>query len=218
MATAEQILAIAAGEIGAHDGAGKRNKYGAWFGLDGVAWCMEFVQWVYAQAGSPLPCRTASCGALLNWYRARQSECVVREPTPGCIVIFDFPGTRYRTDHTGIFVAATDTTITTIDGNTGGADDANGGWVRRRTRDLGYANPVYIRPRELTAPALDEQKEDEIMRYQTLDEIRNGAAYAAPTVEKLMEKGVLKGKDTGLDVSEDMLRLLVWIDRAGLLA
>jgi len=181
--------------------------------MDGVAWCMEFVQWVYAQAGAPLPYKTASCGSLLDWYRKHRPECIVRSPIPGCIVIFDFPGTRYATDHTGIFVEKSATHITTIDGNTSGGSDANGGWVERRTRSLGYAGATYIKPRELVSGG---EEDETVKRYQTLEEIRKDAPWAYPTIRKLVEAKALGGNGQGLDLSEDMLREFVVNDRMGL--
>lgn len=149
MPTGKEILAAAVREIGYHEGKNKQNKFGEWYGMNGVAWCMEFVQWVYHQCGADLPLKTASCGGLLGWYKRNQPECVTKEPVPGCIVIFDWPKTKYDTDHTGIFVSKSGTKITTIDGNTANGNDSNGGWVQQRTRALSYANPVYIIPREL---------------------------------------------------------------------
>ena len=55
MATSEEILAIAAREVGYREGQNKENKYGAWYGLNNVDWCMIWVQWVYHQAGADLP-------------------------------------------------------------------------------------------------------------------------------------------------------------------
>lgn len=219
MSRAEELMSIAAREIGYHERSGKRNKYGEWYGMDGVAWCMEFVQWCYHAAGAPLPYKTASCGALLDWYRVHDPDCVTREPVPGSIVIFDFPNTRYATDHTGLYVSRTADTLTTIDGNTSGTNQSNGGWVQQKTRSLGYANPTYITPRALWEPAAEPaEKEDEenVERYQTLDEIRAAADYAAATVEKLLQKDILRGTETGLNLNDDMLRLLVINDRAGL--
>ena len=149
MVTAEEIIAVASREIGYHESSGKHNKYGEWYGMDGVAWCMEFVQWVYHNAGMDLPYKTASCGELLRWYKAHQPDCITTDPIPGCIVIFDFPGTAYSTDHTGLFVRSNSMKITTIDGNTSNGNDANGGWVQQRARNLSYANPTYIKPRGL---------------------------------------------------------------------
>jgi len=168
-ATSEEILAIAAEEIGYHEEPGKRNKYGKWFGKDGVPWCMEFVQWVYAQTGAPLPYKTASCGELLRWYQKNQPDCIAKTPIPGCVVIFDWPGTRYDTDHTGIFEGMGKLTITTIDGNTSNESEGNGGWVERRTRKLSYANPVFIVPREL---------EDDMDINKFIEEITPAQVYA----------------------------------------
>ena len=178
---------------------------------------MMFVQWVYHEAGADLPFRTASCGALLRWYREHQPECVTDDPVPGCVVIFDFPGGA-PTDHTGIYIGRTNTKITTIDGNTGSNSDASGGWVQQKTRTLDYANPTYIIPREL-------KEEKRMDRYDNMAEIRAALPWAAETAEKLIRAGALTGKSgwydgdgnpTGLDLSEDMLRLLVINDRMGL--
>lgn len=60
-----------------------------------------------------------------------------------------------------------------------------------------------------------KEGENDMVRYNTIDEIRVGAPWAAPTVEKLLNKDILTGGDKGLDLSADMLRLLVLNDRAG---
>lgn len=206
--TANEIFAVALREIGYHEGRNKDNKYGRWYGLNNAPWCMEFVQWVYAEAGEALPVRTPSCGALLNWYKTNQPECITDEPVEGCIVIFDFPGGA-ATDHTGIFVSRTDATVTTIDGNTSGVNDDNGGWVAQKTRTLSYARPYYVVPRCL------KKGTEETERFDTLAEIRKKAPWAAETVEKLVSRGALNGTGTGLDLSMDMIRLLVIVDRAG---
>lgn len=68
-----------------------------------------------------------------------------------------------------------------------------------------------------------EEKEDNEMRYAKLADLKAdkyNAPYYLPTVEKLMEKGILQGKggegdDTIIDLGEDAVRLLVILDRAG---
>lgn len=231
MATGNDILAIAAKEIGYHEGTNKNNKFGKWYGLNNAAWCMIFCQWVYAQAGSKLPFRTASCSALLNWYKENQPECVVETPTPGCLVIFDLPNTAYKTDHVGLFESFSGHYITTIDGNTSSQNDANGGYVNRRIRNKKYVY-AYIRPREITRTVVTAsavsvkteapkqeiriEEDEDVKRYQTLEEIKKEASWAAPTVEKLVSKKALAGDGKGLDLSYDMLRMLVIHDRLGL--
>lgn len=216
MTRGEAVLAAAARDIGYHEGTNKHNKYGEWYGLDGVPWCMEAVQYWYHEAEFDLPYKTASCGELLRWYQANQPECITDKPACGCIVIFDFPGTKYSTDHTGLFVRLEDGFISTVDGNTSAGNNSNGGWVQQRTRRLNYANPTYIVPRGL---------EEEIMkRYDSIAEISDGAPWATETVAKLIDKGYINGRSgvrdeqgrpADLDLSEDMLRLLVVNDRAG---
>lgn len=56
-------------------------------------------------------------------------------------------------------------------------------------------------------------EEEEVKRYNTLEEIPE---WAQATVGKLINKDMLLGGDSGLGLSEDMLRLLVINDRAGL--
>ena len=227
MATGEEILRLAATQVGYHEDKDGRNKYGAWYAStfgppqpmwNGLPWCMEFVQWVYAQAGSPLPYKTASCGDLLWWYRQHDPACVVKNPVPGCIVIFDFPNTAYSTDHTGLFVKVENGEITTIDGNTSNTSDASGGWVQQRTRKLSYANPTYIVPRELNGKEPEQMDEP---RYNTIKEISDACPWATETVAKLIKHGTIRGygvKDSqgrpaDMDLSEDMLRVLVYNDR-----
>ena len=66
-------------------------------------------------------------------------------------------------------------------------------------------------------------KEEQEMRYETLGQLRKDpkAPDYLPTIEKLIGKGVLLGKggqgdDRILDLSEDAVRILVFLDRAGL--
>lgn len=133
-----------------------RVKYNKWYygkDVSGSAypWCMAFVQWVFAQASRPLPFRTASCGALLRWYKEHDRECIVKEPKPGDIVIYDLPDQPAATDHCGILEQRIGDYVTTIDGNTGGD-----GAVMRRTRPEKYVH-AYIRPRvPAPAPELSE--------------------------------------------------------------
>lgn len=57
----------------------------------------------------------------------------------------------------------------------------------------------------------DEQEEDEV-RYNTVKEC---PSWAQKTIQKLVDKGYLSGNGEGLDLSHDMVRLLVILDRSG---
>lgn len=138
------VLKIAAGQLGTTESpaGSNRTKYGKWMGLDGQPWCMSFVQWCFDQAGTPLPYKTGSCSALLNWYRAHRPESVfVSGPQPGDIAIFTF-------GHTGIVEKALPNAVQCIEGNTSpgaaGSQD-NGGGVYRRQRNMALVRAL-IRP------------------------------------------------------------------------
>ena len=225
MITGEDVLAAAAREVGYHQRDDGHNKFGAWFGMDKQPWCVMFAAaWCYAEAGiiGDVVGRRFdegglySCSQTLNWYKAHDPDCITKNPIPGSLVIFDWPGTQYATDHMGLYVSSTRSTITTIDGNTGAGSDADG-WVQQKTRMLSYANPIYITPRELT-----EGKD--VDRYNAIQEVSDACPWATETVAKLIEHGTIRGggvKDSqgrpaDMNLSEDMLRVLVWNDREGL--
>ena len=52
------------------------------------------------------------------------------------------------------------------------------------------------------------------MVYNYIDD--NMPEWARPTIQKLVDKGILKGGDDGLNLTEDLMRILVINDRAGL--
>ena len=58
-----------------------------------------------------------------------------------------------------------------------------------------------------------ENEEEQEMRLNTIEELPD---WAVPTIEKLIGRGHLRGTGNNLDLSLDMLRLLVINDRAGL--
>lgn len=60
----------------------------------------------------------------------------------------------------------------------------------------------------------EEDEEDMAVRYNTISEC---PSWAQDTVKKLVSKGYLSGDSKGLDLSADMVRLLVILDRAGAL-
>ena len=212
---ARDVLNIACGQLGVTESpaGSNRTKYGKWMGLDGQPWCMSFVQWCFHQAGTPLPHKTGSCSALLNWYKANRPACVVKDPQPRDIIIYNF-------GHTGILESAGTATVTAIEGNTSpghSGSQENGGGVFRRTRSKTLVR-AYIRP-------FTEKKEEKAVaaekRYNTLAEC---PAWAQDTVRKLIRHGSLgdgTGKTDGqglpadLNLSADMLRVLVTMDREG---
>ena len=195
MATVSELLELARRQIGVKECPPNSNnvRYNTWYygrEVSGAAypWCMVFVQWVFNQAGVKLPVRTASCGALMR--AAQAAGCwVTKGYQPGDVVIYDFPGGA-ATDHCGI--------VESVDGTTYLLDDQLQR-ARKFSQIVGAVRPTY-------------DKEVEEVRYNTVEECPD---WARETVQKLIDKGYLGGNGQGLDLSHDMVRVLVIQDRAG---
>ncbi|MBR1897231.1 MAG: C39 family peptidase [Pyramidobacter sp.] len=69
---------------------------------------------------------------------------------------------------------------------------------------------------QVDAREYNREDEDDMKRYQTLDEIKKEAPWAHDTIQKLCAARALSGDGTGLDLSYDMLRQFVANDRMGL--
>ena len=214
--TGAELAALAAEELGVAESPPGSNqvKYNDWYYGRRVSggsypWCVVFVQWVFDRAGAALPARTASCGALMR--AAQTAGCWVTEDyRPGDVAIYDFPGGA-ATDHCGIVESVTDSGVIAIEGNTGAGSDADGGQVQRRTRPLSCV---------VGAVRGTFEEEEDMERFNTVEACPQ---WAQDTVKKLVDRGYLtgsgakdsQGRPADLDLSRDMLRLLVIQDRAG---
>jgi peptidoglycan hydrolase-like protein with peptidoglycan-binding domain len=127
-----------------------KNKFGKWFGVDGVAWCNIFVSYcfhdgaqyticegfkgagVYAKGCTYVPTTEAWLHATGMW-KGRT------EPLPGDIAIYNWHGGL--PDHIGIVEEYLGGgKFNAIEGNTGIGNDANGGEVMRRLRYFSDVN------------------------------------------------------------------------------
>ena len=148
MATAADVLAVAVREIGTVEQSGNRQKYGKAYGMDGVYWCMQFVWWCFQQADKTLFMdggKTASCGELMRWAQAH-GQWVTTGYRPGDVLIYDFPGTAYKTDHCGICESVSGKYVTAIEGNTSSGisgSQANGDGVYRKRRPKAHIVGAY---------------------------------------------------------------------------
>ena len=219
--TGRDVALLAATQVGISESPPNSNnvRYNTWYYGREVSggsypWCMVFVQWVFAQLGVALPQRTASCGALM---RAAQmsGQWVTANYRPGDVVIYDFPGGA-ATDHCGIVESVTGSGVVAIEGNTGTASDADGGQVQRRNRAFSVIVGA-VRARDLMEEVTEEMEE----RFNT---VAGCPSWAQATVDKLAALGYLtgnsgkvddQGRPADLDLSRDMLRILVICDRAG---
>ena len=178
--TASDLIRIAEHELGylekksnsqlevktANAGSANYTKYGAWYGMDGQAWCAMFVSWCFAElAGGKAGAKKMLCGGLYasctTMYNAfKKAGRVHSEPQPGDIIVFNQKAGSTTMSHTGIVTKITGGRVYTIEGNTGSASGvvANGGGVAAKSYSLsynrigGYLRPYYAAEPKSTAP------------------------------------------------------------------
>ena len=151
MILAEKIIETALAEIGVKESPANSNrqKYGKDYGVNGTAWCCQFVWWVFKHAGATAffygGKKTAYCPTLMQYYKDK-GQLVKKNFEPGDIIFFDFNGNG-QPDHVGIVERVVGNKVYTIEGNTSVGNDTNGGQVMRRTRSgktiLCAARPKY---------------------------------------------------------------------------
>lgn len=209
MSQREEIIAVAAKEIGYKEYQGNNNKFGVWYGMNNQPWCDIFISWCAHEAGlqNIIP-KNAYVPDRMTYYKKLNAfyKRGTYTPKPGDLVLFDF-SLNDTPDHIGFAYEVKGSTLYTIEGNTTkNGESSNGDGVYKKSRNinsstiLGYCVPAY------------EEEGDEV-RYQKISEI---PSWGKETVEKLIDKGIIQGNTKGLDISDDMLRVLVWNDRAGL--
>lgn len=161
MATVQDVLSIASGEIGYSrwDDPEQGTKYGRWFankigasyyGQNNVPYCAMFVSWVLDNAGvscAGLP--GAYCPDMLYEAELAGRTVPVSKAQPGDIIYFEWNNDD-ETDHVGIVVSNEGNYLETIEGNTSSGasgSQSNGGVVARRERSFanvcGIVRPYY---------------------------------------------------------------------------
>lgn len=112
---AKDIVDIAIGEIGYKEQGKNCTKYGAWFGMNGAAWCHMFVSWCGNQAGesSAIP-KTASTTTGMNWFISKGLFKSKSGYTPkrGDLVYF-----KTGRSHVGLVEYVSGNTLHTVEGN-----------------------------------------------------------------------------------------------------
>lgn len=156
MATATDVLNVAAKEIGYREGRdangnwNNRTKFNTWYAdrvnnstFLAVAWCAIFVSWVAWKAGalSIIPIH-AWTPAGLAWFKARGR--VVSTPRRGDIVYFYY-ASMGRVGHVGIVESVGNGYIVTIEGNTNTTGSSQGNGVYRLKRAI-TSSQIFCRP------------------------------------------------------------------------
>jgi len=149
---ANDLIKVAEKEIGYVEGKNNDTKYGKAYGLNNAYWCMQFVWWCFNQIDKSYfydGKKCASCSKLMNWAKSK-GQWVMKDYQPGDILIYDFPNTSVKTDHTGICTSANQSYVYSIEGNTSSGSagsQSNGDGVYRRVRPiscvLGAYRPKY---------------------------------------------------------------------------
>lgn len=217
----EEICALAIKQEGVAEEPGRENcvKYNDWFYRKSVSgpaypWCMTFMQWLANDVGLPV-LRTAGCTALAGWAK-EHGQWVTENFRRGDWVEFDFSGQRRITQHVGLVLEAHPNCVDTIEGNTSSRSQSNGGQVQRKTRKVSLITGAWRPPYEM----YEKKKPAAERRYQRIGEIPE--AFQA-TIRQLMEIGVISGygnretapENVTLDISHDMVRMLVFCCRGG---
>lgn len=202
--TAEKILKIARGELGVKESPPNSNRvkyntayYGREVSGSSYPWCCAFVWWCFRQAGAEKLFynggKTAYCPSLMNFHKG---QAVKENYRPGDVIFFNFEG-RKNAAHVGICESWDGAYITTIDGNTGTGNEANGGAVMRRRRHKKYIVGAY-RPQYQEAEELSEEQIRRIVREELARIEAERAAlpvsdWARPGVERARASGISDG-------------------------
>lgn len=219
-ATAQDLIQAAERYIGIKESPPDSNKvifntryYGREVSGPSYPWCCVF-QWnLFQDVGAPELFyggqKTASCTTLYNWYKQNGQAVGKADIRSGDLVFFAFDGnTSGVMNHIGLCVSAEPGYVTTIDGNTGTLNEANGGAVMRRRRSLKYvggaARPAYSDP--------EEEQGMKLYRYV------NELPYGKESVTKAIQNGYVKlAKDGSMGLWEPNIQTIILMDRAGLL-
>ena len=132
------------------------NKFGDWFGLQYVPYCMQFCCKMYSDAGFPIKGDWAKGFASVPnaLKHFTESNELTQYPQAGDLVIFDWNGDK-NPEHVGIFVSHNNNgTINTIEGNTSDSNPSNGGCVEPKIRKLTLVE-AFIHPKILDKETLN---------------------------------------------------------------
>ena len=217
---ASEILKLAQSQIGVKENPANSNNvkyntdyYGREINDSSYAWCAVFIWWLFQQVGAPGLYygggKTASCTTLNSYHKARGQA--VTDYQPGDIIFFDFSGQKKITEHVGICESVEDGYITTIDGNTGTTNEANGGAVMRRKRSLKYVSAAY-------RPEYEKEEDEDEMTIEQFKEMYNEVnplytslsqvpSYWQEETKALIQEGAIQGDGTHeLNIRNDALQ------------
>jgi hypothetical protein len=156
----DAALKRAKGQIGVKESPAESNnqKYGSWYGMNGVPWCAIFVSWCYEYGAQDVDqdspsfakgSRYSYCPYVVTDARNQNNGLkTTDDPQPGDLVVYDWAfDTIY--DHIGLFEKWTGSgQFDAIEGNTSYSSNSNGGEVMRRSRSKSGQGTVFVRVSE----------------------------------------------------------------------
>lgn len=158
MATAQDTIAVARRYKGVteHPSGSNHQQFGVWYGMDHVAWCAIFASYClyvagYRWVGATTAKGFSYCPSILDW--GRRNGRLSRTPHLGDLALWIHNGVAH---HVEIVTAVGAGVFTSIGGNTGSGNLANGGEVvehQHGTSEWVFVSPVYSRPSPHPAPA-----------------------------------------------------------------
>lgn len=194
---------------------------------NGYDWCDVFVDWCFIQAfgqelGVQLLCQALKgLGAGVRYsaqYYKNKGQFYEDNPQPVDQIFF---GDAKSWWHTGIVTRVDDKYVYTAEGNTTGAAGVvgNGGCVAEKRYPLNHKNiKGYGRPDWSLVP---EEEEETEVRYQKLVDIPDKWNFRK-IIDMLMTAGIIAGDGSDpdgngdvIDLSHDMVRLIIFDYRAG---
>jgi peptidoglycan hydrolase-like protein with peptidoglycan-binding domain len=154
MTAATDVLAVARRYLGVHETPAGSNdqRFGVWYGMNGVPWCAIFSSFCLYTAGYRFPDATTRkgfsyCPSIVAW--GQKHSRISRTPHLGDLAVA-VDGNR---PHHVELVSRTpkgDGTFTSIGGNTGAANLSNGGEVLEHSHTIGtawvFVSPYYTAP------------------------------------------------------------------------
>lgn len=155
MTTASQVISTARSQIGVVESpfGSNRQKYGAWYGWNGVPWCDQFISWCFAQRGAVGLIGGKSASVALTAQRMRNKGRYGSMPRVGALAIFNnYTHIELVTSISSYY------TVNCIGGNTssstGSISNGGGVWAKTRNRSLirGYGYPAYSTVTPVPAP------------------------------------------------------------------
>ena len=158
--TMKHVIDKALSQKGKKESPAGSNKtpYGAWYGMNGVPWCAEYVSWCFKDDLSLIHGKYARTDAKAKALHKRNLLHIGTSGLKkGDVVFFDFgrssfEGRYLAICHTGICLGRlSDGRYIFIEGNTGVGNNANGGQVMVRYRSASNV-AAYFRSQYKTVP------------------------------------------------------------------